>query len=216
MASFKDSEMSLRMILQKHEEQLIDVNQNICLLCKRKFPNNDQIKRHRSLSQLHAVRLKRLRKRLFSDEQLERLERKEREALYRDRARERRLKYGVSDRLLKIENPYSIGRNKLLASSSKFTPSNELNSSRTAELGLSKDNKGAALLSKMGWKEGTGLGKSNQGMTNIIQLKAQVGTSGLGSKKYKVDPSTSYKEAVKQKMLQRYQEISYEDEEAAK
>lgn len=193
---------SLKHILQKHEEQLMDFDKNICLLCKRAFKNGDQIKRHRSLSKLHTSRLKRLRQRLFSEEQLDRIERKEREALYRDRAKERRLKYGLTDRVVPIE--------PLGPSPSK--PNSKLPTrADVAAKPIGGDNKGAALLTKMGWREGKGLGKSNEGMTEIIKLESQVGTSGLGSKSYKVDPNLSYKEAVKKVMYQRYHEISDED-----
>lgn len=190
------SGFSLRLVLQKHEEQLMDFDVNICLLCKRKFQNGDQIKRHRSLSKLHSSRLKRLRQRLFSEEQLDRIERKEREALYRDRAKERRLKYGQTDRIIPLEHTVK--------------PQTKIET--TAEQPISRENKGAALLTKMGWREGIGLGKSNEGMTDIIKLDAHVGTSGLGSKSYKVDPNLSYKEAVKKIMYQRYHELSSDDE----
>lgn len=191
--------ISLRQILQRHEEQLMDFEKNICLLCKRSFTDSDHISRHRSLSKLHSSRLKRLRKRLFSEEQLDRIERKEREALYRDRAKERRLKYGQTDRIIPVEPKESHLAKK----------------SRTVDVAskpLGLDNKGAKLMTKMGWREGIGLGKSNEGMTDIIKLESQVGKSGLGSKSYKVDPSLSYKDAVKQIMYQRYHELSSEDE----
>lgn len=179
---------SLRHILQKHEEQLIYFEKNVCLLCKRQFKDGDHIKRHRSLSKLHSSRLKRLKQRLFSEEQLDKLERKEREALYRDRARERRLKFGQADRIVTSEHPHPVD---------------------TTSRG---DNKGAALLSKMGWVEGKGLGRNNEGMTGLIKLDSQVGTSGLGSKQYRMDPNLSYKEAAKKIMYMRYHEISSEDE----
>lgn len=179
---------SLRHVLQKHEEQLIYFEKNICLLCKRQFEDDDHMKRHRSLSKLHSSRLKRLKQRLFSEEQLDKLERKEREALYRDRARERRLKFGQADRIVTSEHPHPVD-----------TPSRG-------------DNKGAALLSKMGWVEGKGLGKNNEGMTGLIKLGSQVGTSGLGSKQYRMDPNLSYKEAAKKIMYMRYHEISSEEE----
>lgn len=191
---------SLRQILQKHEEQLMDFDKNICLLCKRRFKNGDHFKRHRSLSKLHSSRLKKLKQRLFSEEQLDRLERKEREALYRDRAKERRLKYGQTDRAIPIEPLYSA----------PIDPKPTKVDSSAKPLGL--DNKGAALMTKMGWREGVGLGKSNEGITGVIKLASQVGTSGLGSKSYKVDPNLSYKEAVKQIMYQRYHEISSDEE----
>lgn len=197
--------LSLRNILQKHEEQLMDFDKNICLLCKRAFKNGDQIKRHRSLSKLHVSRLKRLRQRIFTDDQLERIERKEREALYRDRARERRLKHGQPDRILNIEPNY----NPKTPTTKQVTiaaPSSSIDK----PIGL--ENKGAALLAKMGWREGLGLGKSNEGMTDIVRLESQAANSGLGSKVFKVDPNLSYKEAVKQIMYRRYQEISSDDD----
>lgn len=193
---------SLRLILQKHEEQLMDFDQNICLLCKRRFKNGDQIKRHRSLSKLHTSRLKKLRQRLFSEDQLDRIERKEREALYRDRAKERRLKYGQTDRVLPVEPIYP---GALESTSIKTTAKSEPGP-------IGRDNKGAALMTKMGWREGIGLGKSNEGMTDIIKLDSQVGTSGLGSKSYKVDPNLSYKDAVKKIMYERYYELSSDEE----
>lgn len=179
----------MRHILQRHEEQLMDFEKNICLLCKRRFVDGDQINRHRTLSELHSSRLKRLRQRLFSEDQLDRLERKEREALYRDRARERRLKFEQTDRVVlpTIKANY-------------FPPVNESNTSRRLESNpVEADNKGAALLSKMGWREGTGLGKSGEGATDILKLDSR-------------NTNLSYKEAVKKIMYQRYQEISLQEE----
>lgn len=207
----KDSEssstsLSLRNILLKHEEQLIDFDKNICLLCKRVFKNGDQMKLHRSLSKLHTSKLKRLRRRLFSDEQLDRLERKEREALYRDRAKERRLKYGQPDRIIPLE-PVLMGSSD---ATRKLARNDTAVDTKPKPIG--PDSKGAALLSKMGWREGSGLGKSHEGITDTIKLESQVGLSGLGSKTHRVDPNLSYKEAVKQIMYQRYHELSSEDD----
>lgn len=41
--------------------------------------------------------------------------------------------------------------------------------------GIGADNKGNRLLQKMGWQEGMGLGKSNQGRTTIIQVSYPLG-----------------------------------------
>lgn len=182
----------------------MDFDKNVCLLCKRVFKDPDHINKHRNLSKLHLSRLKRLRQRLFSEEQLDRIERKERESLYRDRARERRSKYGLTDKIIPIEPIYPK------PDTSKSKTSNT--SADMAAKPLGRDNKGAALMSKMGWREGSGLGKSEDGMTEIIKLDSQIGTSGLGSKTYKVDRNLSYKDAVKQIMYRRYQEISSEDD----
>lgn len=189
----------------------MDFDKNVCLLCKRIFRDSDQIKKHRSLSKLHVVRLKRLRQRLFTEEQLDRIERKEREALYRDRAKERRLKYGQSDKMLGLEpiNPNS----KAPSTSELVSKVGKVRSVPSSEpKPLGAGNKGAELMAKMGWRQGVGLGKHNEGITDIIKLDSHVGTSGLGSKSYRVDPNLSYKDAVKHIMFQRYQEISSEDE----
>lgn len=166
----------------------MDFENNICILCKRRFSDADQLNRHRSLSELHSSRLKRLRQRLFSEDQLDRLERKEREAQYRDRARERRLKFDQADRVIPPLKPQH------------FPASNESSTSRRIENNaVEADNKGAALLSKMGWREGTGLGKSGEGTTDILRLDNR-------------NANLSYKEAVKKIMYQRYQEISSQED----
>ncbi|KAF9919686.1 hypothetical protein FBU30_010663 [Linnemannia zychae] len=47
---------------------------------------------------------------------------------------------------------------------------------------VAKTNKGHAMLSKMGWKAGTGLGASSQGVTEPVQLMVADRKAGLGSK----------------------------------
>jgi len=39
------------------------------------------------------------------------------------------------------------------------------------ERNIGSDNIGNKMLQKMGWKEGLGLGKSNQGRTNIVEVR---------------------------------------------
>ncbi|GJJ68370.1 hypothetical protein EMPS_00716 [Entomortierella parvispora] len=46
---------------------------------------------------------------------------------------------------------------------------------------VAKTNKGHAMLSKMGWKAGTGLGASGQGLVEPVQLKVSDKKAGLGS-----------------------------------
>lgn len=197
---------NLSQIMQKHEDDLMDLERMVCLLCKRLFKSKDLLKRHQSLSELHATRLRLLKKNIFSPEQLEKLERKERESLYRDRARERRLKYGQPDRMIPLEPMLPVDPSNAKSST---LPNNASNAPKP--LGL--DNKGAALLSKMGWREGTGLGRNNEGMTDILRIESHVGTSGLGSRSYKPEPGLSYKDAVKKVMYQRYYEISSKEDQ---
>ena len=50
--------------------------------------------------------------------------------------------------------------------------------------GIGSDNVGNRLLQKMGWQEGMGLGKSNQGRTSIIQVILQHIDSSFNSLTY--------------------------------
>lgn len=82
---------------------------------------------------------------------------------YRDRAKERRLKYGESDdpQPSKLKEKYLKARempdmHPVIAASSNDP--------------IGAENVGNKLLQKMGWTEGQGLGKSNQGRTSIIQV----------------------------------------------
>lgn len=47
---------------------------------------------------------------------------------------------------------------------------------------IDDSNKGSKLLKAMGWREGSGLGKSGQGRTEIIETEQRVSNAGLGSK----------------------------------
>lgn len=73
---------------------------------------------------------------------------------------------------------------------------------------LGNDSIGNRLMKKMGWTDGMGLGKSNQGRTNIIEAERRVATAGLGlqGSTYSV-AGDSYKDCVKKMMFHRYQEL---------
>jgi RNA-binding protein 5/10 len=79
--------------------------------------------------------------------------------------------------------------------------------------GIGSDNVGNKLLQKMGWQEGMGLGKSNQGRTSIIQAEHRVNTAGLGAKggTYGALPGETYKDCVKKMMFARYRELTEQD-----
>lgn len=47
--------------------------------------------------------------------------------------------------------------------------------------GLKEDNIGNKLLQAMGWNEGQGLGKSNQGITQPIEASMRQASAGLGA-----------------------------------
>ncbi|KAK4312743.1 hypothetical protein Pmani_015861 [Petrolisthes manimaculis] len=54
----------------------------------------------------------------------------------------------------------------------------------STEFALRENNKGFGLLQKMGWSEGTALGKSQTGITEPIQAVSTMGRAGLGSSQH--------------------------------
>jgi len=60
----------------------------------------------------------------------------------------------------------------------------------------------------MGWSQGQGLGKANQGRTEVVETTFRQAQAGLGTRgsNYNVNPGDSYKETVKKMMHVRYHE----------
>ncbi|CAN8002052.1 unnamed protein product, partial [Ixodes hexagonus] len=81
---------------------------------------------------------------------------------YRDRARERRIKYGQP------EPPQAVHKEK----PARPTPAQQ-NYEEPTKAGIGEDNIGNKMLKAMGWSEGQGLGKSNTGTTNIVEVRAR-------------------------------------------
>ena len=82
---------------------------------------------------------------------------------YRDRAKERRQKYGADD---------AGGAPRHNSLKEKYLRAvQEQESSGLPERNIDATNIGNQMLQKMGWKEGLGLGKSNQGRTSIIEVR---------------------------------------------
>lgn len=83
---------------------------------------------------------------------------------YRDRAKERRLKYGEDD-----TPPPNKSKERFQKELEKQKASASL-AATSAAVPIGENNVGNRLLQKMGWSEGQGLGRSNQGRTNIIEV----------------------------------------------
>ena len=81
--------------------------------------------------------------------------------------------------------------------------------------GIGSDNIGNRLLKKMGWNDGQGLGKSNQGRTQIIEAERRISSVGLGvqGSNYSV-VGDSYKDCVKKMMFHRYQELDAQEKDS--
>uniref|UniRef100_I3KS35 RNA binding motif protein 5 n=1 Tax=Oreochromis niloticus TaxID=8128 RepID=I3KS35_ORENI len=178
------------------EGKMSDWKKMVCLLCRRQFPTKDALLRHQQLSDLHKKNLEIQRRAKLSETELEELERKEAELKYRDRAAERREKYGIP------EPP---------APKKKFykAPSPTVNFEQPTKDGLTSDNIGSKMLQAMGWQEGKGLGRHQQGITVPISASLRTKGTGLGIKgsSYELSPSDTYKDAVRKAMFARFTEI---------
>jgi PREDICTED: RNA binding motif protein 10-like len=66
------------------------------------------------------------------------------------------------------------------------------------------------MLKAMGWSEGQGLGRTNQGRSEIIEVEKRVSGVGLGLKSSLTMSGSgkSYKDAVRRAMQKRFQELS--------
>lgn len=176
-----------------NEMEFLDYNKLICNLCKRQLNSAEALTKHAQLSALHKQNLEARSKKKKSDSQNEKI-------VYRDRAKERRMKYGDPDepQPSKLKEKYLKSREMAevpVAAASVAEP-------------IGVENVGNRLLQKMGWTEGQGLGRMNQGRTTIIQAEQRNSTVGLGNKGYTAVAGESYKDCVKKMMYARYQELT--------
>jgi RNA-binding protein 5/10 len=150
-------------------QSFADFNRNCCLLCSRQFKTQTEVNKHERLSQLHrdnmsndelkAKALAKLAKIVPSSSPPP-----DNGPQYRDRAKERRSAFNQPTR-----------------------PTPESNNSK-AKMAAEKEvveapppSKGAALLNKMGWTAGAGLGAQGTGVLAPIQTEMYVQGVGLGA-----------------------------------
>ncbi|XP_067854593.1 RNA-binding protein 5-like isoform X4 [Heptranchias perlo] len=177
------------------EEKLTDWKKMACLLCRRQFPSKETLIRHQQLSELHKQNLEIHRRAKMTDTELEALEKNEREMKYRDRAAERREKYGIPE-------PPEPKRKKF------FAPQ-VVDFEQPTKDGIGSDNIGSRMLQAMGWKEGSGLGRNQQGITAPIEAQLRMKGAGLGThgSSYGVNTADTYKDAVRKAMFARFSEM---------
>lgn len=142
------------------EKDLVDFDKLTCLLCKRAFQSLDILNKHIKMSNLHKENLQKLNLNTQNESS------SGNGMAYRDRAKERRQKYGEVD-----PPPPNRSRERFEKEMKKQTVHMQKQaSSNLAHVPIDQSNVGNRLLQKMGWKDGQGLGKSNQGRTNIIEV----------------------------------------------
>ncbi|XP_033482561.2 RNA-binding protein 5 isoform X1 [Epinephelus lanceolatus] len=178
------------------QDKMTDWTKLACLLCRRQFPSKEALIRHQQLSDLHKKNLEVHRRTRMTEAELEELERKETELKYRDRAAERREKYGIPE-------PPAPKKKKFAQ------PTPVVNYEQPTKDGLNSDNIGNKMLQAMGWKEGKGLGRNQQGITTPIEAQLRTKGAGLGTKgtNYTLSASDTYKDAVRKAMFARFTEL---------
>lgn len=140
---------------------------------------------------------------------------------YRDRAKERRLKYGEGD-----PPPPNRSRERFEHEIKNMQKRQKDGGGGPAPaMPISSSNVGSRLLQKMGWSEGQGLGRKNQGRTQIIevhkvlnliqmfiinylfiyQAEQRSSNVGLGNKGGSLAPGDDYKTYIKKMMKSRYE-----------
>ncbi|XP_053233372.1 RNA-binding protein 5 [Podarcis raffonei] len=190
-----DNEEDFLERLENEEEKLTDWKKMACLLCRRQFPNKEALVRHQQLSDLHKQNMDIYRRSRLSEQELEALEMREREMKYRDRAAERREKYGIPE-------PPEPKRKKVFDAGT-------VNYEQPTKDGIDHSNIGNKMLQAMGWREGSGLGRKCQGITAPIEAQVRMRGAGLGAKgsSYGVSTADSYKDAVRKAMFARFTEM---------
>lgn len=171
------------------DEGIIDWAKLTCLLCKRRFPSADVLSKHKSLSDLHKQNLVEYRKKNELMPQTNG---------YRDRAAERRMKFGEDEP--PIRKRYEPPEIRVPIQS--HPPPSVV------------DTIGGKMLQKMGWSEGRGLGKEEQGRINPIEAEQRPSLVGLGQKRgiYTPTPGETYRDTVKKLMIARYKEVVGQEE----
>lgn len=180
-------------IYDTSDDGIIDWPKLTCLLCKRRFPSHDVLNKHKTLSDLHKQNLAVFRK---SNDLLPQING------YRDRAAERRMKFGEDEAPPVVRKRYQPGEARALPPPAQPPPS-------------VVDTIGGKMLQKMGWSQGRGLGKEEQGRIAPIEAEQRPSLAGLGQKKgiYTPTPGETYRDTVKKLMIARYKEVVNGDEE---
>merc|ERR1719411_1533902 len=195
------------------EQQFTDWSQLACLLCKRQFPSREKLIKHNQVSDLHKNNMEAWHREQSTQSGASSASMASNfGGGYRDRAKERRQKYGIDNegpRPNRLKEKYlqAVEEAEFTNNSSSSASSNN-RGHKGREKAIDESNIGSKMLQKMGWKEGLGLGKANQGRTSIIEAEARSSQAGLGSKgSVKSNPNESYKDSVKRTLFSRYHDM---------
>jgi hypothetical protein len=140
------------------------MNRKCCLLCSRQFKTEAEVNKHERVSQLHRDNMAKEDLVAKALAKLDKAKELETDA-YRDRAKERRQAFGGT-------KSATTTKPKASAAAPPKPPSPPPKPAMS---------KGAALLGKMGWSAGQGLGAEGTGRTEAIQTELYAQGVGLGA-----------------------------------
>ncbi|KAK2629714.1 hypothetical protein QTJ16_000534 [Diplocarpon rosae] len=144
-----------------------DLERKCCLLCSRQFKTEAEVNKHERMSQLHRDNLKNEDLVSKAMSKLKKSEESTGDVEYRDRAKARR---------------QAFNQPKQPAAQHKRGKNSAANSSPKREVEeIPVPSKGAALLGKMGWTTGEGLGAQGTGRTDAIVTELYAQGVGLGA-----------------------------------
>lgn len=150
------------------EQDLVNFEQLTCLLCKRAFQSLEILNKHLKLSNLHKENLQKYTA-AANESGKNNANDSASNLSYRDRAKERRQKYVEGD-----PPPANKTRERFEKELKKHSSQVQKKASeQLAKQPIGESNLGNRMLQKMGWTEGQGLGRANQGRTNIIEVSAK-------------------------------------------
>lgn len=163
------------------EQDLVNFEQLTCLLCKRAFQSLEILNKHLKLSNLHKENLQKYTASMGKGSgDTNNGHDSASNLLYRDRAKERRQKYVEGD-----PPPANKIRERFEKELKKHsTQLQKKASEQLASQPIGESNLGNRMLQKMGWSEGQGLGRANQGRTNIIEVSARRSHTNVAPRKH--------------------------------
>lgn len=192
-------------------QSFADLGRKCCLLCSRQFKTEAEVHKHERLSQLHRDNLKDGDLRAKALARLSKLgsDNPSDTPTYRDRAKERRAAFNQPKRPVSDSRP---------AAAAGAPPQASHDASPPAET----QSKGAALLNKMGWTAGAGLGAQGTGIVAPVPTEMYVQGVGLGAQGGKVGDAvdeaernttggySEFLERTREKAKERFQRLTKE------
>ena len=181
------------------KEKFIDKDFLCCILCDIKFTNETELIDHAQNSDEHNRKfVEYLQQLAINDNNVEEI------SEYHDRAAERREAFGEDEEEIKrkLQESINVGKRKVNITE-EIKPIQMISSNVPPDYSI-----GAKLLKKMGWKEGSGLGKDSTGIVEPIQGKTlEHSGAGIGAASLITADeikSKSYSEKVRNEQRKRY------------